>query len=226
MPGDPNPVPVVQFDGYSSLRQLDGLEVQDEQMTAYVVYRTQEGGPWKKLVAKRDWACCTYDGGIATPLNPRLIYTAYQESGVRLGAMDTLPLSITGHQGDNNPDERFKGSIAEVSRFCEAFRRRTTSNGKRWKIISRRSISTRSARSELSRRCLGRERNRSSMPTCLRTRTRSAAQRQLSGKDTAASEILCDWARGRPPSATPVSRVGRIGRQSRLAAGRGLTAWR
>jgi hypothetical protein len=121
VPGNPNPVPVVQFDGYSSLRQLDALDVKDEQMTAYVVYRTTEDGPWKKLMAKRDWACCTYDGGIATPRNPRLVYTAYQETGVRLGAIDTLPLSITGHQGDNNPDERFKGSIAEVIVFAELF---------------------------------------------------------------------------------------------------------
>ena len=121
VPGNSNPVPVVQFDGYSSLRQLDGLNVKDEKLTAYVVYRTEKVGPWKKVMAKRDGACCTYDGGIATPLNPRLIYTAYEESGIRLGAIDTLPLSIVGHQGDTNPNERFKGFIAEVIVFPKLF---------------------------------------------------------------------------------------------------------
>lgn len=121
VPGNSNPVPVVQFDGYSSLRQLDGLNVKDDEATAYIIYRTDKSGPWKKVIAKRDGACCTYDGGIATPLNGRLVYTAYLETGIRLGGIDTLPVEITGHQGDNNPNERFKGYVAEVIIFPKIF---------------------------------------------------------------------------------------------------------
>ena len=119
--GDSNPVPVVKFDGHSSLRQLDELDITDDQMTVYVVYRNSSSGPWKKLIAKRNGACCTYDGGIATPLNPRLVYAAYEENGIRLGSIDTLPLSITGHQGDSNNRDQFKGYIAEVIAFPKIF---------------------------------------------------------------------------------------------------------
>jgi len=37
------------------------------------------------------WACCTYDGGIATPLNPRLVYTAYRRAVSALGPSTRCP---------------------------------------------------------------------------------------------------------------------------------------
>jgi hypothetical protein len=118
VPGNPDPVPVVRFNGESSLRQLDILDVTDVELTAFVVYWPQESGitTWKEMIAKRDGAMCTYSGGIATSLNPLLIYTAYTESGIRLGANDFLPIALAGHQGEHNPGERFKGHC-----FCQTF---------------------------------------------------------------------------------------------------------
>ena len=99
----------------SSLRQMDLLDVSDEQLTAFVVYRPEEAGvtPWKVLFAKRADSLCIYEGGIATPLNPRLAYTVYHDNGIRLGATDRLPLALAGHQNEYNPG-RFNGYIAEV----------------------------------------------------------------------------------------------------------------
>jgi|GEM_PF-1019035 len=123
VPGNPNPTPVVQFDSNSSLRQVDLLDVVDEQQTVFAVYWSQETDTktWKQLLVKRNGVSCTYSGGIATPLNPTLTYTVYNESGVRLGANDTLPLAIAGHQGEHNLGGRFKGYIAEVIVFAKLF---------------------------------------------------------------------------------------------------------
>jgi hypothetical protein len=123
IPGNTHPVPVVQFDGQAGLRQLDRLDAQDEDLTAYVVYWPAGDGikTWKQLLAKRDGTMCTYTGGIATALNPELVYTIDNESGIRLGANDQLPLALAGHPGEYNPGERFQGGIAEVIVFARHF---------------------------------------------------------------------------------------------------------
>ena len=123
VPGNPKPVPAVLFDGASSLRQLDVLDVVDQDITAFVVYWPEEDGvsTWKELYAKRHGAMCIYAGGIATARNAILCYTPYRENGICLGANDTLPLVLTGHQNEYDPGERFKGYIAEVIVFAKAF---------------------------------------------------------------------------------------------------------
>jgi hypothetical protein len=109
---------VVQFNGESGLRQLDAVDARDDEVTAYIVFRTAESPRWKKQVARRDGALCTYDGNLPSARVPRGYYTAYRENGIRLGAADRLPLAITGHQGEYNRDTRFRGEIAEVLVFA------------------------------------------------------------------------------------------------------------
>lgn len=121
VPGTSKRVPVVQFNGESGLRQLDALEARDEVVTAYIVFRTPDSPRWKKIVARRDGALCTYDGDVPSTLVPRGFYTAYRETGLRLGAADRLPLAITAHQGEYNRDARFGGEIAEVIVFARLF---------------------------------------------------------------------------------------------------------
>lgn len=123
IPGRPQPVPAVSFDGSASLRQLDVLDVVDQDITAFVVYWPLEEGvsDWKEMYAKRHGADCIYWGGIATALNPRLYYTAYRENGIRLGANPCLPLVLTAHQNEYDPRPRFQGYIAEVLVFARAW---------------------------------------------------------------------------------------------------------
>lgn len=121
IPGSPEPVSAVKFDGTSSLRQLDLLDVRDEELTAFAVFlpRSSTGGGWKKLFAKRDGLLCLYEGGIATALNPKLYFTAYNENGICLGSKDTLPLALTGHQNEFESAPRFTGLLAEVIVFAK-----------------------------------------------------------------------------------------------------------
>lgn len=121
MPGTAKPFSVVQFNGESGLRQLDALDARDEEVTAFIVFRTPDSPRFKKIVARRDGALCTYDGDVASALVPRGFYTAYRETGLRLGAADRLPLAITAHQGEYNRDARFRGEIAEVIVFARLF---------------------------------------------------------------------------------------------------------
>ena len=109
---------VVQFDGESGLRQLDAVDARDEEITAFVVFRTADSPKWKKIVARRHGALCTYDGDLPSALVPRGYYTAYRENGIRLAAADRLPFAITAHQGEYNRDSRFRGEIAEVIVFA------------------------------------------------------------------------------------------------------------
>ena len=121
VPGSSKKAPVVQFNGESGLRQLDSAEALDEEITAYVVFRTKDSPKWKKILARRHGALCTYDGDVSSPLVPRGYHTAYRESGLRIGAANQLPLAITGHQGEYNRDTRFQGEIAEVLVFARRF---------------------------------------------------------------------------------------------------------
>jgi hypothetical protein len=83
VPGTPKNFSVVQFDGESGLRQLDAVDARDEEITAFVVFRTADSPKWKKIVAGRHGALCTYDGDVPSPLVPRGYYTAYRENGDR-----------------------------------------------------------------------------------------------------------------------------------------------
>jgi hypothetical protein len=122
VPDTTNRVSVVQFNGESGLQQIDSVEARDEEVTAYIIFRTQDSPRWKKLVARRDGALCTYDGDVSSALVPRGYHTAYRENGIRLGAADRLPVALTGHQGEYNRDSRFRGEIAEVIVFARHFR--------------------------------------------------------------------------------------------------------
>ncbi|MFM8653414.1 MAG: hypothetical protein ACKODZ_01595, partial [Verrucomicrobiota bacterium] len=121
VPGSSKKVPVVQFNGEAGLKQLDAVEARDEEVTAYIVFRTKDSPKWKKILARRHGALCTYDGDVSSPLVPRGYHTAYRESGLRLGAADWLPMAITGHQGEYNRDTRFQGEIAEILVFARRF---------------------------------------------------------------------------------------------------------
>ncbi|NBT24944.1 hypothetical protein EBT11_09980, partial [bacterium] len=121
VPGTTNRVSVVQFNGESGLQQLDALEARDEEITAFIIFRTADSPRWKKIVARRDGALCTYDGDVSSALVPRGYHTAYRENGLRLGAADRLPVALTGHQGEYNRDSRFRGEIAEVIVFARHF---------------------------------------------------------------------------------------------------------
>ena len=120
-PGSTRKYPVVRFDGEAGLKQLDAVEARDEEITAYIIFRTKDSPKWKKILARRHGALCTYDGDVSSPLVPRGYHTAYRERGLRLGAADRLPLAITGHQGEYNRDTRFQGEIAEVLVFARRF---------------------------------------------------------------------------------------------------------
>jgi hypothetical protein len=122
VPDTTNRVSVVQFNGESGLQQIDSVEARDEEVTAYIIFRTQDSPRWKKLVARRDGALCIYDGDVSSALVPRGYHTAYRENGIRLGAADRLPVALTGHQGEYNRDSRFRGEIAEVIVFARRFR--------------------------------------------------------------------------------------------------------
>jgi len=122
VPDTTNRVSVVQFNGESGLQQIDSVEARDEEVTAYIIFRTQDSPRWKKLVARRDGALCIYDGDVSSALVPRGYHTAYRENGIRLGAADRLPVALTGHQGEYNRDSRFRGEIAEVIVFARHFR--------------------------------------------------------------------------------------------------------
>lgn len=64
------------------------------------------------LFAQGDWVKGNF---------PTAVYTVYHESGLRLGANAWLPIALAGHQGENNPGQRFKGGIAEVIVFAKHF---------------------------------------------------------------------------------------------------------
>jgi len=121
VPGSPKKYPVVQFDGEAGLKQLDATEARDEEIMASIIFRTKDSPKWKKILARRHGALCTYDGDVSSPLVPRGYRTAYRESGLRLGAADRLPVAITGHQGEYNRDTRFQGEIAEILVFARRF---------------------------------------------------------------------------------------------------------
>ncbi len=121
VPDSPKKYPVVQFNGEAGLRQIDAVEARDEEITAYIIFRTKDSPKWKKILARRHGALCTYDGDVSSPRVPRGYHTAYRENGLRLAAADKLPLAITGHQGEYNRDTRFEGEIAEVIVFARRF---------------------------------------------------------------------------------------------------------
>lgn len=121
VPGSANKVPVVRFNGEAGLRQLDAAEARDDEITAFVIFRSHDSPGWKKILARRHGALCTYDGDVSSPRVPRGYHTAYRESGLRLGASDRLPVAVTGHQGEYNRDTRFRGDIAEILVFARRF---------------------------------------------------------------------------------------------------------